>query len=526
MTMRAHALTIAAAAAVTLSLAPAAGAATKRCAEPSPVWERATPQEAGMDAAKLQSAIDYASQNAAFAVRVYRHGCLVGEDRLAPLNRGSQYESWSLAKSVTALLFGRAMTLGLIHPDDPVGSLIPEADAAHGKVTLRHLLTMTSGVRWNGLRDYNVFTMPDRIVDWLALETVKAPGAYYEYAQSAVAIVAEAVERATGRDAEEWLQDELFVHLGITKGSWRWVRDKAGNVLGFAGVNMVPDDFGRLGELMRRDGVWKGRRLLSRAFMREAIAPSPTNGCYGWLIWVNAGKPCVGVRIQNRPIRNARQMPTMPVDMFRFSGLFGQLTTTFPTQGLVLVRNGQDPGLVPAGGQSWELGVYTRVLDAITDEKVERPADADAPGPAITDPDSDSGFQNAILEPDEYAQGAVQSPLPPAGPARARVLRMRLAHRYASRAGRVTVRATCPAVWPGRSGQACTGEAKLAGARRAVSYSIPAGATKLLRFSLARRLRAARSMEVSAVNRDAAGGAPVSATISVRPAKQRKARRR
>ena len=80
-----------------------------------------------------------------------------------------------MAKSVTSLVFGRAMQLGLVSPDDPVGSLVPEADGPHGAITLRDLLTMTSGLRWNGFRDYNIFTMPDRIVDALTLEPVPLP---------------------------------------------------------------------------------------------------------------------------------------------------------------------------------------------------------------------------------------------------------------------------------------------------------------------------------------------------------------
>jgi CubicO group peptidase (beta-lactamase class C family) len=65
-----------------------------------------------------------------------------------------------MAKSVTSLMSGRAMTLGLISPDDPVGALLPEADGPHGAITMRDLLTMTSGLRWNGLRDYNIATPP------------------------------------------------------------------------------------------------------------------------------------------------------------------------------------------------------------------------------------------------------------------------------------------------------------------------------------------------------------------------------
>ena len=134
-----------AAAALGAGAQPAAAATS--CPEPGADWQRATPAQAGMDAARLQDAMDYGSTQLSFAVRVYRRGCLVGEDRLAPVNRTQQYESYSMAKSITSVLFGRAMQQGLIGPDDPVGSLVTEADRPHGAVTMRNLLTMTSGWR-------------------------------------------------------------------------------------------------------------------------------------------------------------------------------------------------------------------------------------------------------------------------------------------------------------------------------------------------------------------------------------------
>src|SRR5215210_3409009 len=97
-----------------LVAAAPAEAAAKRCGEPGSKWPRATPRQAGMDATKLRRAVDYGTANAGFAVRVYRHGCLVAEDSVNPESRAGQFESWSLAKSVTALVFGRAMTQELI----------------------------------------------------------------------------------------------------------------------------------------------------------------------------------------------------------------------------------------------------------------------------------------------------------------------------------------------------------------------------------------------------------------------------
>ena len=133
---------------VVLVAAPAAQAA-KTCSEPGRAGSARPPPRPGWS--RGAAGRDRLRQlDLGFAIRVYRHGCLVGEDRLAALNRDQRYESWSMAKSVTSMMFGRAMTLGLISPDDPVGSLVPEADEPHGEISMRDLLTMTSGLGGTG----------------------------------------------------------------------------------------------------------------------------------------------------------------------------------------------------------------------------------------------------------------------------------------------------------------------------------------------------------------------------------------
>jgi CubicO group peptidase (beta-lactamase class C family) len=498
------------AAVVVAAIGSPAASAAKACQAPAGDWLRATPAEAGMDAAKLQAAVDYATSQAAYAVRVYRHGCRVAEDRVTAGNREARYESYSMGKSVTAMLFGRAMTQGLISPDDPVGALVPSADGPHGAITMRDLLTMTSGLRWNGFRDYNVFTMPDRVRDALTLEPVRKPGTYFEYAQSPVTLLALAVGRAVGRDAGDFAQRELMTPLGIPAYAWAWARDPAGNIQGFWGVEMRPDDFGRLGELLRRDGVWRGRRLLSKRFMAEALAPSRTNGCYGWLIWVNAAAPCIGPTVEERSVVQGRDFPDMPPDMYKFAGLFGQLVTVFPSQGLVLVRTGQDPGLLPAGGASWEHELYVKLLAAVTDQRI--PPTGAAPRVSDERQGPDYGFQTALFQPDQYNKGVSQDPLPPAGPERARAVRLRLARERAGRDGSVLARLHCPRRWLGRTLRRCTGTATLEGARSAVAYDVGAGHGRRLRFRLTAarlaQLRRVRRLSVvlTATSRDAAAG--------------------
>ena len=497
---------LATAVAAVLLVAPQGALAAERCQAPvEGEWQRVTPEQAGMDAGRLQDAIDYASTQGGLAVRVYRYGCLVGEDRFAPGNSSTRFESWSMSKSIVSLLFGKAMSDRLISPGDPVGSLLPEADEAHGRVTMNDLLTMSSGVHWNGFRDYNIFTQSDRVGDWLTLGFDHPPGTYFEYAQSAVAVIPEAIERATGTDAQAYLQGRLLDKLGIEASSWVWERDGKDNIEGFWGARMKIGDFARLGELMRRGGRWRGVRLLSRDYMRQALAPSRANPCYAWLIWTNNAKPCIGPRISDRDVVDAYGYPGTPRDMFVYSGLFGQIVAVFPSQGIVIARNGQDSPGTLAGATNWQIELFRRVLQSITDERVKLPDDP--PGETIEQ--VDGGFQNAIFDPGEYSKGQFPDPLPPAGPARVRApLLSEGARRIRGR--RAFVRVKCPRAQVGAV-QTCRGRVSLKGGA-ARAYEIRQGRGKRLGVRLERRTlrRLERhgkiALTAKARNRDSVGG--------------------
>jgi hypothetical protein len=261
--------------------------------------------------------------------------------------------------------------------------------------------------------------------------------------------------------------------------------------------------------------------------MHRAIEPSPTNGCYGWLIWVNAGKPCIGPRVGNRPVDPQRDFPDLPADLYSFAGLFGQRVTVFPSQAIVLVRTGHDPGLLFTVGDGWEHELYRRVLAAVRDQRIQRPGDAPK-SPAADDREADYGFQNALLEPDRYRQGVEQDPLPPAGPERARAPLIELARRRASRRGEVVVRLWCPPRWPDRAGRACRGRARVTGGRRLRRFRVAAGRSRVLRLRLTRRRlrllrrRGALRLKVAARNLDAVEGTLTRVQVSVRRPKRRR----
>ena len=186
--------------------------------------------------------------------------------------------------------------------------------------------------------------------------------------------------------------------------------------------------------------------------------------------------------------------------MYRFSGLFGQLVTVFPSQGIVIVRTGQDPGLVFSGGANWEhepLRARAR--------RDHRPAGSAArPGAAERGrrpAERRLRLRTSVREPDQYSQGANQDPLPPAGPARARAVQLGPASARASRRGYVTVRLFCPVRWPARMRAGCRGRVTLSGARKKLRFHVSPGKSKRKRFRLTgRRLRALRRARSQRLN--------------------------
>lgn len=466
-----------------------------------------------MNASRVQAAVAFAQSKTSTAVRVYRYGCLIAEDGVNPESRSTPVQSFSLGKSIVSLTFGRAWTLGLIGPDDPVGALFPAADRPHGALTMRQLLTMTEGLSLNLRHDLNL-TMPDRVRDLLTLPFVARPGTTFAYFQSGPPMVTAAIGRAVGEDFQTFAQRQLFSPIGITPGSWSWTRDAAGTTAGFWGLMMRPDDFARFGELLRRGGEWRGRRLLSRQYVRDALQTIPPFGCYAWFIWRTATARC-----------NWTSFLGLPRDMWQFNGSMGQLVTVFPTQGVMTVRTGIDPtggnwapAAGSAGGQQ-EREFYDRVLGAITETPVRvmhPPAN-----PRIPTAKQQQRYGSTSSPVSTGLGGMLLPPLPPAGPWRARAVELPDAPLAADPRGQFTIALHCPPRWLTGT-RRCAGRLRATSAQAAVPYSVRPGASTRIRLRLtasaSRALRHRHSLRVmvTATDRDATGGGtPAAVTVQL-----------
>jgi CubicO group peptidase (beta-lactamase class C family) len=407
---------------VTATALPRAAAAEVECS-PGETWESRSPAALGLDGAKLQEALDFGTLHSSQSVLVIRHGCLAGSSRLDPLFAGVALDGWSMTKSATALLAGRAVTLGLFDVDAPIGPLFPEADAAHGAITPRDLMTMSSGLKLTWLRDFNgTNTMPDRVRDALSLPFAHQPGTYWEYMQSPCTLLAEAITRAVGTDLQDFAQAQLFGPIGIPAGSWTWERDRAGHTQGWAHLSLRPGDWARLGQLVLDRGVWNGTRLIDDAYITQMTTRSPANHAYGFLTWLNGGDTFVMPAVNGRDEGTGWTVPKAPADSIIFAGQDEQRVYVIPSLDMVVVRLGQkgsretDTRISIWTSRAGELdnGLMRRIQLAVTDVAIKDPGEYEGSGVVL--PSTQEGsFAGSAFHPVEVAGGFGVGPSAPEG---------------------------------------------------------------------------------------------------------------
>ncbi|WP_159463098.1 serine hydrolase domain-containing protein [Caballeronia ptereochthonis] len=211
----------------------------------------------------------------------------------------------SVTKSVVGLAVGAARREGALPPlDTPASRLVPQMrDAALDprvrRITLQHLLTMTSGFEWDpSVIDDCVLGPCERFASGesrlrfiLSRPFASEPGTRFQYDSHAVQLLSAALEYATGRTLADYARDTLFAPLGIDTSDW--IADEEGHTFGGRGLMLRPRDMIRLGLLIMHRGAWRGVRLIDESFIGEAISvqseggPPMDDAQYGYLCWID-----------------------------------------------------------------------------------------------------------------------------------------------------------------------------------------------------------------------------------------------
>jgi len=283
------------------TLGPARLAAQTGSTTPLGGWSTASLAELGFDPAlgeRIVAAMpDYP---AATGVCVVRRGQLGFEHYRAGHDTGTLVNIRSVSKSVTSILVGIALQRGDLESIDlAVGDLIsdriPEdADPAVAEITLRSFLSMTSGLWWDNHDDWSMLLPAENWVEnTLRQPIVAEQGSTFVYNTGGSHLLGVALAAVVARPLEDYAEQHLFEPLGIHRGDW--MRSPQGEVNGGAGLELLPTDMAKLGQLLLQGGRWNDIQVLPDDFSRAATTQqsdgeSVTGGSigvpYGFQWWV------------------------------------------------------------------------------------------------------------------------------------------------------------------------------------------------------------------------------------------------
>ena len=303
-----------------------------------------------MDAARLEDLTPYCDQHHCGAVVVTRHGRIVWEHYWPGWDETSTDNSWSMAKSMTDALVGIAIAEGKIESvDQSAADFIPEwRGTDKEEITLRDLLSMTSGLLWN--EDYfeksdvtTMITSDDQTGYAVDRPKLHDPGDDWYYSSGDTQLFSAVIKAATGMEAGQYAQEKLFGPIGI-KGAW-WDADNAGNTMTYCCVHTTARDFARFGYLFLRNGRWGDKQLVPEEWVEESTKPSQwENLSYGYYWWL-------------------QDYPDVPKDMFMADGFQTKRIYVIPSLDIVAVRIGDNDG------DDWDDNAFLKpIVESVTSD--------------------------------------------------------------------------------------------------------------------------------------------------------------
>lgn len=286
---------------------------------------------------------DYVSINRVSGLLVLKDGEIAYETYQLGNTEETKWMSMSVVKSITATLVGAAIKDGYIKSiDDPITNYLPELkDSAYDGVTVKNLLQMASGVKWNeaytdpesdrrAMLEVQNSQEPGGVLKLMAtLPRAAEPGTRWNYSTGETHVVGALVKAAVGKPVSEYLSERIWGRLGMESEATWWLEAKDGLEVGGSGLSATLRDYGRFGQFLLNNGVIDGEAILPEGWIKDASSPKIVNGKsvdYGYMLW---------------PIPNSKG--TVHEGAFEARGIFGQHVYVNPKEKVVIVAWGALP---------------------------------------------------------------------------------------------------------------------------------------------------------------------------------------
>ncbi len=301
---------------------------------------RVTPESQGVSSEYLNEfykEISAAKDINAHGLMILRHGKIISTGMWAPYLEEYPHVTHSLCKSITSMAVGIAADQGLIDINEKIVDIFPEKTSILTSkkvksITVEHLLTMTSGIRFN---EASSVLSKDWVKSFLDSDTAFEPGTKFAYNSMNSYMLSAIVKRKTGSGLLEYLIPFLFEPLGITDVTWE--KCPRGNEKGGWGCYITLENMAKLGQLYLQKGKWvvagEEKQIISEEWINASTIEharednGTSNRAYGYQIWIH------------NTITNA----------FQFNGLFGQYVMVIPKHDIVIAMTSGSTNLLPQG---------------------------------------------------------------------------------------------------------------------------------------------------------------------------------
>lgn len=203
----------------------------------------------------------------------------------------------SVTKSIISTLYGIAIQQGYLNSlDEPVLPYFPEyrsgkVDANAGKITIRHLLTMTSGLDCSDRQPKGYFRSKNWVRFYLERPVKYEPGTRFQYSSAGSHVLSALLYKLTSLNVHDFARRHLFMPLGITRSQWS--HDQQGYYHGGFGLDLSSASLSKIGQLYLDGGAINGNQIMSPAFLSEATQKQVSGGFpesdgYGYHWWTGS----------------------------------------------------------------------------------------------------------------------------------------------------------------------------------------------------------------------------------------------
>jgi Beta-lactamase len=227
------------------------------------------------------------------ALGAYGVHMLIGSEEAEHRWRSDDRENiYSVSKGICALAVGLAIQEGIASLESRVDEMLSDIELGPGveDVTLRHLLSMSSGIDFRWFADEPV-PWPDLAQEMLGRPTA-GPGSTFQYSDASTYVAMRMLGAVVG-DVRDWLMPRLFDPLGIENPQWH--RCPLGWIVGGSGLQLRTHELAHVGRLLRDRGNWKGHHIVSPDWIQRMHDPWLTTGSgaqyerYGLAAWDGPG---------------------------------------------------------------------------------------------------------------------------------------------------------------------------------------------------------------------------------------------